>query len=108
MKPTFQISRPSRHSEPPRPASHISKSPATDWSFQSAVELHGAAVVSAPTTNAVSPVRGLHGLTQGLFDAETKWENRIEATGLIIVSFLAAWPVWKAAETAMSTAGYWW
>jgi hypothetical protein len=47
-------------------------------------------------------------MTQGLFDAQTKWEDRIEGFGLVVVTFLAAWPVWKAGVMAMSTAGYWW
>jgi hypothetical protein len=109
MKPTFQISRQSRHIESPRPASQlVSKSPATDWSFQSATELRAGSVATAPATEALGSSLSLYAMTQGLFDAQTKWEDRIEGFGIILVTFLAAWPVWKAGTTAMSTAGYWW
>ena len=109
MKPTFQISRQSRHIESPRPANQlVSKSPATDWGFQSAAELRGPAITATPATETRGSSLSLYAITQGLFDAETKWEDRIEGFGIAVVTFLAAWPVWKAGVTAMSTAGYWW
>ena len=109
MKPTIQISRQSRHIESPRPASQlVSKSPATDWSFQSAAELRAGTVAATPATSAAGSSLSLYAMTQGLFDAQTKWEDRIEGVGIVLVTFLAAWPVWKAGITAMSTAGYWW
>jgi hypothetical protein len=100
MKPTFQISRPSRRIDSARPAGHqISKSPATDWNFQSAADLRGGTVATTPATEQLGSSLSLYGMTQGLFDAETKWEDRIEGFGIILVTFLAAWPVWKAGTT---------
>ena len=104
MKPTFQIQRPSRHIESQRPqGQHLSKSPAIDWSYQSTAELRGGAI--APEMNGLARFRGLHALTQGVFEAETKWEDRIEGLGLIVVTALAAWPIALAIQMAINTVG---
>ena len=109
MKPTFQIGRQSRHIDSPRPVGQvIGKSTVTDWHFQSTAELRTASVGTPAGTEQLGATLGLYAITQGLFDGQTKWEDRIEGFGLIVVTFLAAWPVLKAAETAISTAGYWW
>jgi hypothetical protein len=104
MKPTVQISRQNRHIDSSRPASqHVIKSPATDWSFQSAAELRGGPASSSRKAKRVSPIRGLYALTQGAFDAETKWEDRVEGAGLTVVIAVAAFAVLQAIQMACHT-----
>ena len=102
MKPTFQTQRPSRHVESQRPQGNNVASPAIDWSFQPAVDLRGP-LSPAPSRNGHSSVRGIYALTQGYFDAETKWEDRIEGGGVTVLIALAAWPIVQTIYTALHT-----
>ena len=104
MKPTIETSRPSRHINSPRPQGvAISKTPATDWSFQAGAELRGTATSTGPVTETVARTTGLYAATQGFFEANTRWEDRIEAIGLAVVIALATWPIMQAVHTAMDT-----
>lgn len=103
MKPITQISRQNRRTESQRPVGHqISKSPATDWSYQSGADLREATASASPVTEKRAP-RCLYGLTQGYFDAATKWEDRIEGLGLSLVVALAALPIAHAIYIAIRT-----
>lgn len=104
MKPTLQTSRQARHIESQRPqGAAVSKTPATDWAFQSAAELRGATASSSPGTERMQSPLGLYAMTHGQFEAETKVEERIEGVGLLIVIALAAWPMLVAMHTAVIT-----
>ena len=104
MKPTFSIQRPSRHLESQRPKNqYVTKSPATDWHFQHGVELRTAGT-SVPGES-LARFRGLYAITQGVFEQETKWEDRIEAIGLCVVSLIALWPIAMAVQMAINTVG---
>ncbi len=102
MKPTFQNDRPVRRGESVRPAGHSSKTPVTDWNFQSSTaNLHGAS--SPVTTDKASAGQSFYGLSQAVFAAETKWEDRIEALALLAVVAIAACPVGEAIYIATQT-----
>lgn len=104
MKPTVQISRQSRRSESPRALSHqVSKSPATDWSFQPGAELRSASAASTTQQNEMARARSLYAMSQGYFEAETKWADRVEAIGLSVVIAIAAWPIAQAIYIALDT-----
>ena len=62
----------------------------------------GTASATAGTERRPS-ARGLYALTQGYFDQETKWENRIEGAALSVVIALAAWPILHAVYIAFRT-----
>jgi hypothetical protein len=53
----------------------------------------------------LAPFRGLHSLTQGVFEEETKWEDRIEGIGLTVIAALALWPIAMAVQMAINTVG---
>ncbi|MFN2509519.1 MAG: hypothetical protein ABR589_12200 [Chthoniobacterales bacterium] len=104
MRPIFEINRPPRRDEPKRPFGRsISKSPVTDWNFQtSTADLRGGPAPSAYGSER-SLAGGFRALSQGFFEAETKWENRIEVAAFAIIVALAAWPVVQAVQTALRT-----
>ena len=103
MKPTFQTSRQARQIDSQRPqGSAFQKSPVTDWAFQSGADLRGT-TASAAGINHLPTARGIYAVTQGFFEAETKWEERIEGAGLMVVIGLAVWPILIAIHTAMIT-----
>ena len=98
MKPTLQNQRQVRRGESVRPAG-----PITDWSFQSsAADLRGASSPSV-TTEESSANQSLYGLSQAVFAAETKWEDRIEAILLGVVVAIAACPIAQAIYIAART-----
>lgn len=100
MKPTFQINR----SESQRPSAHsVHTAPATDWSFQSGADLPGGTTPAATIKEASQPQRGLYALTQGLYEAQTRWEDRIEGIGICVVIALASWPILQAIYIAVRT-----
>ena len=99
MKPTLQNQRPVRRGESVRPAGH----PITDWSFQtSAAGLRGGSSPSV-TDQEASATQSFYGLSQTLFAAKTKWEDRIEAIGLSVVVAIAACPIAEAIYIAART-----
>lgn len=102
MKPTFQINRRARQSERPSgPSTH--HAPATDWSFQPGADLRSGTAPAAVTQNRIPSQRGLYALTHGLYEAETKWEDRIESIGICVVIALASWPIMQAIYIALRT-----
>lgn len=105
MKPTFQNDRPVRRGESVRPAGLSStKSPVTDWSFQSSTAtLHGASSPSTVKAEQPTATQSFYGLSQAVFAAETKWDDRIEAFALIAVVAIAACPVFEAIYIATRT-----
>jgi hypothetical protein len=105
MKPTFQNERPVRRGESVRPAGHSSsQSPVTDWNFQtSAADLRGGSTSSPAPTEESSTRQSLYGLSQTVFAAETRWEDRIEGIGLAVVIAIAACPIWEAIYIAART-----
>ena len=105
MKPTFQKERPVRRGESVRPAGQSSsKFPVVDWNFQSSTaNLHGGSSPSVVETKRASAKQRLYGLSQAVFTAETKWEDRIEAMGLIAVIAIAACPIFEAIYIATRT-----
>lgn len=101
MKPTYQIGlRAGQAQRPSGPA--FNKSPRTEWNFQSGAELT-AGTAPAASTERLPFFGGLYARTQGFYEAQTKWEDRIEAFGLCVVIALAAWPILQAVDTAMRT-----
>ena len=101
MKPTFQTRRPSRHAESQRPqGQHVSKSPATDWSFQPTADLGGA--IAPAGMPHLKP--SLFALTEGFF-ATSEREFRFEAAGFAVIVALAAWPITLAVQMAINTVG---
>ena len=98
MKPTSQNERPVRRGESVRAAHHAgSKSPVTDWNFQtSAADLRGSAVAAHVETETPAAKPSFYRLSQAVFAAETKWEDRIEGIGLSVVVALAACPIAEA------------
>ena len=88
-----------------RPAGHSSSNfPVTDWNFQSAtVDLRGASPSSPVQTEEPAAKQSLYGLSQTVFAAETRWEDRIEGIGLAIVIAIAACPIWEAIYIAART-----
>lgn len=102
MKPTFQNQRPVRRGESVRPAGHSSnKSPVTDWSFQSSVvDLRTG---SSPSPVAAEEPSSFYGLSLAVFNAKTKWEDRIEAILLSVVVAIAACPIAEAIYIAART-----
>ena len=102
MKPTFQNQRPVRRGESLRPAAHSSnKSTAIDWNFQSsAVDLRTG---SSPVATEEPSAQSFYGLSQTVFAAETRWEDRIEAIGLAVVIAIAACPIAEAIYIAART-----
>ena len=105
MKPTFQNDRPVRRGESVRPAGiSSSKSPVTDWNFQSSTAtLHGASSPSAVEFEKPAATQSFYGLSQAVFAAETKWEDRIEAIALVAVVAIAACPIAEAIYIATRT-----
>jgi len=104
MKPTFQNNRRARHSESQRPSGHsVHHAPATDWSFQSGADLRGGTTSAASAKAQLPAQRGLYALTQGLYEAQTKWEDRIEGIGICVVIALASWPIMQAIYIAVRT-----
>jgi hypothetical protein len=105
MKPTFTNERPVRRGESVRPAGAAgNKSPATDWNFQSsAADLRGSATPSRVEAEKAAGRSSFYGISQAVFAAETKWEDRIEAIGLTVVVALAACPVIEAIYIAIRT-----
>ena len=104
MKPTFQNQRPARRGESVRPVGHSSsKSPVIDWNFQSSTaDLRGASSPAVATEE--SPAKqSFYGLSQAVFAAETKWEDRIETIMLSVVVAIAAWPIAEAIYIATRT-----
>ncbi len=102
MKPTFQINRQSRRAEAQRPSGHsVNAMPSIEWSFQSGADLRAGTVQTADSVPSVR--RGIYAATHGLYDAGSKWEDRIEAIGLGVVVALASWPIMQAVYTAMHT-----
>jgi hypothetical protein len=102
MKPTYRTIRPARFGDSARAFGHsINKAPVTDWSFQSGADLR--AGVSTSASDALAPRRGLYAVTQGLYEAETKWEDRIEGIGLCVVIALASLPIIEAIYIAIRT-----
>ena len=98
MKPTLQNQRPVRRGESVRPTG-----PITDWSFQpSAADLRGASSPSV-TSEESSANQSFYGLSQAVFAAKTKWEDRIEAIGLSVVVAIAACPIAEAIYIATRT-----
>jgi hypothetical protein len=105
MKPTLQNGRPVRRGESVRHAAHAgSKSPVTDWSFQSSTaEFRGSAAPSHVAAEEPAATPSFYGLSQAVFAAETKWEDRIEGIGLAVVVALAACPIVEAIYIAIRT-----
>ena len=105
MKPTLKNQRPVRRGESVRPAGHSSnQSPVTDWSFQSTTaDLRGGSSLSPVATEEASAQQSLYGLSQAVFAAKTKWEDRIEAIGLSVVVAIAACPIAQAIYIAART-----
>ena len=106
MKPTFQNERPVRRGESVRPAGHSSssQSPITDWNFQSsAANLHGGSSALPVITEEPSANQSFYGLSQAVFAAETKWEDRIEGIMLTAVTTIAACPIIHAIYIAART-----
>ena len=104
MKPTFQNDRPVRRGDAVRAARLTSsKSPITDWNFQtSTADLRGSSIPS-PTAEQPAATQSFYGLSQTIFAAETKWEDRVEAIGLTVVIALAACPIVQAIYIAIRT-----
>jgi hypothetical protein len=103
MKPTFQTRRPSRHAESHRPqGQHVSKSPATDWSFQTTAAEIGGAIAPAAVEHPLQP--SLFALTEGFFTTAER-EFRFEAAGFAVLVALAAWPIALALHMAANTVG---
>ena len=105
MKPTFQNVRPVRRGESVRPAVHPgNQSPATDWNFQSsAADLRGSSSPSVVEAEQSTARPSFYGLSQAVFAAETKWEDRIEGIGLAVVIALAACPIMHVVYIAART-----
>ena len=103
MKPTLQNQAPVRRGESVRPAGHSStKSPITDWNFQSsAADLRGGS--SPSPVEAPEAHQSFYGLSQTVFAAETKWEDRLEGIGLAVVIAIAACPIAEAIYIAART-----
>ena len=102
MKPTIQTGRPSRHVESQRPQGQlVTKSPATDWSFQSTAEV-GGAIAPAGISHQLKP--SLFALTEGFFTTAER-EFRFEAAGFAVIVALAAWPIALALHMAANTVG---
>ena len=105
MKPTFQNRRPVCRGESLRPAAHSgNQSPAIDWNFQSsAADLRGTSSPSRVESDQPTARPSFYGLSQAVFAAETKWEDRIEGIGLAVVIALAACPIVHAVYIAART-----
>ena len=105
MKPTFQNERPVRRGGSVRPAGHSGNpSPATDWNFQtSAADLRGSSSPSVVEAEQPTARPSFYGLSQAVFAAETKWEDRVEGIGLAVVIALAACPIVHAIYIAART-----
>lgn len=104
MKPTIQNERPVRRGESVRPAGHSSQSPVTDWNFQSsAADLRGASSRSFVQSEDPAADESFYGLSQTVFAAKTKWEDRIEGIGLAVVIAIAACPIFEAIYIATRT-----
>ncbi len=105
MKPTFQNERPVRRGGSVRRAGHSSSnSPVTDWHFQSSVaDLRGGSAPSPVQGEEPAAKQSFYGLSQTVFAAETKWEDRIEGIGLAIVIAIAACPIIEAIYIATRT-----
>jgi hypothetical protein len=105
MKPTYQTGLNARHTESRRPqGAALSTSPLIDWHFQSGADLNAGAVTSAASSANLGRIpTGLYALTQGLYDAQTKWEDRIEGLGLCVVIALASWQMMQAVYIALHT-----
>jgi len=102
MKPTSQISRPSRRSEAFRPLDHQNKkTPVTDWSFQlPGPNLRGGSVPFLPGANQLRGRPAFHTLSQGFFSAEANRESRFEGALFGVMVALSAWPIVLAAQAA--------
>ena len=105
MKPTFQNERPVRRGESVASAGHSGgKSAVTDWNFQSSTAaLRGGSAPSHVETEKPAATPSFYGLSQAVFAAETKWEDRIEGIGLAVVIALAACPIVEAFYIAIRT-----
>ena len=105
MKPTFQNKRQVRRGESVRPAGHsTSKFPVTDWNFQSSTaDLRSGSLPAPVQTDDPSAKQSLYRLSQGVFAAETKWEDRIEGVFLGVVIAIATCPVMHAIYIATRT-----
>lgn len=105
MKPTFQTSQPARRGASQRPQGYnVSKSPATDWSFQSSTaNLRGGTTPSqSEATGSLTP--SLFALTKA-FSATSERESRVEAAFFGLIVALGAWPIAHAVYIAINTVG---
>ena len=95
MKPTYPISRATRHSGEARPsANHHHNAPITDWSFQpSNPDIRGGGSASFPHPS-------FHTLSDEFFAVEAKKESRLEGAVFAVIVALAAWPMALAAQAA--------
>ena len=103
MKPTYQTGHQPRHIESQRPqGAAFSKSPVTDWDFQSGADMHAGTANAVATAQLVPTRAGLYALMQG-YEAETRAQDRIEALGVCAVIAIALWPIAQAVYTAAMT-----
>lgn len=101
MKPTFQVSRSGRVSEPRATRFNSSKAPATDWSFQSSGPvLRGGSASLRGRLEGSDRMPRLWALSQGFIEAEAKREYRLEAVLFGVIVALAAWPIALALQAA--------
>lgn len=104
MKPTFQSSQTARHGASQRPQGYnVSKSPATDWNFQSSTaNLAGGTAPVHTDTESLSP--SLLTLSQE-FSTTADRESRYEAAFFGVIVALGAWPIALAVHMAVNTVG---
>jgi hypothetical protein len=105
MKPTFQTRPASRRGQSQRPqGQNVSKTPATDWSFQASTPQLHSTTTPAQTEEALSPALSLYKLSEA-FSAVEHRESRLELAFVGIVVALGAWPIAYALHIAAHTVG---
>lgn len=104
MKPTSQISRPARRGDSTYSFARKSpKSIATDWSYQTSTQNAGGGAASF-RGGELRPASGpsFRALSDRFFANEAKRESRLEGALFVIITALAAWPLFLAAQAAMA------
>ena len=95
MKSVFRPSRPARDGETRSALDLLSNhTPATDWNFQA----------SSPFTHGGGGAGSFRRHTRPsfrFFDAEGRREDRVEATGFVLIVALAVWPMVQAAHAML-------
>ena len=98
MKTVFKSSRPALDGESRSAFDHQNHgTSATRWNFQSpAPHLRGGA--GAFQHGSRVSLAGFRAMSTGFFEAEARREYRLEAAMFVVITALAAWPMFQAAQ----------